>query len=379
MIAIWKISSSYYCHYKLYNGYFMKFWNPQYKTLDHWRGIAALWVMIFHGFGTTFNKPLHPLAELVKLVAAPGWLGVHLFFVISGYCIAANLYKLSFEDGSLWTFIKNRFWRLMPTYWLALIMTIILNLISSPFNKTNLLDSFPSSLQSWLGNLLLIQPYLNVPFYVVVYWSLVVELGFYIIIASLLAIRTSINQNFALFIAISLGLASVFIPADPRLGLLNYWGEFLCGSLVFIALWASNRNHIYQRNLCLILIILLGSLGEYMNVTHNQQNQILFSSIFSIIIYFLYKLDKHIDSLYFIQWLKFTGVMSYSLYLLHVPFQGRVINLGSRFIPLDSPMMLLLQIFGWAVAISVSFMFYRLIEKPLSDWRHQRTITKPIS
>jgi peptidoglycan/LPS O-acetylase OafA/YrhL len=71
--------------------------------------------------------------------------------------------------------------------------------------------------------------------------------------------------------------------------------------------------------------------------------------------------------------------MSYSLYLLHVPFQGRVINLGSRFIPLDSPMMLLLQILGWAVAISVSFMFYRLIEKPLNDWRHQRTITKPIS
>jgi peptidoglycan/LPS O-acetylase OafA/YrhL len=171
----------------------------------------------------------------------------------------------------------------------------------------------------------------------------------------------------------------ILITADPRLGLLKYWGEFLCGSLVFIALWASNQNHIYQCNLCLILIMILGGLGQYMNFAHHQQNQILFSSVFSLIIYCLYKLDKHIDSLKFIKWLKLTGVMSYSLYLLHVPFQGRVINLGSRFIPLDSPMMLLLQILGWAVAISVSFMFYRLIEKPLNDWRHQRTITKPVT
>jgi peptidoglycan/LPS O-acetylase OafA/YrhL len=62
-----------------------KIWNPQYKSLDHWRGIAILWVMIFHGFGTTYDKSLHPLAESLKAVAAPGWLGVHLFFVISGF------------------------------------------------------------------------------------------------------------------------------------------------------------------------------------------------------------------------------------------------------------------------------------------------------
>lgn len=46
-------------------------------------------------------------------------------------------------------------------------------------------------------------------------------------------------------IAISLGLASIFIPADPRLGLLKYsvlsvLGEFICGSLVFMALWQTD-------------------------------------------------------------------------------------------------------------------------------------------
>jgi len=69
-------------------------WNPQYRTLDHWRGIAALWVMIFHGFATIYNKPLNPLVELVKSVAALGWLGVHLFFVISGFVMIVSSQKL---------------------------------------------------------------------------------------------------------------------------------------------------------------------------------------------------------------------------------------------------------------------------------------------
>lgn len=354
----------------------MTSWNPQYKTLDHWRGIAALWVMIFHGFGTTFDKQLHPFVEIVKSVAAPGWLGVHLFFVISGYCIAANVYKLTFKHGSSWAFIQNRLWRLMPTYWLAFLVSLLLNIISSPFNQATLSDSFPSTIQAWIGNLFLIQPYLNVSFYVVVYWSLVVELGFYLIVALLLGIRNNFNQKIALFMGISLAFVSIFMPYNSKLDFIKYWSEFVCGSLVFSALLAKHKNHVDHHKLSIILILLLGAVGGWMNLI-NIQNQVWFSSIFAIILYCLYKFDKIIDSIDMIKWLKFIGLISYSLYLLHVPFQGRVINLGSRFIPLDSLMIMLLQVLGWVVAISASFIFYRLIEKPLNDWRHRQTIAKP--
>jgi peptidoglycan/LPS O-acetylase OafA/YrhL len=72
----------------------VEIWDSQYRSLDHWRGVAALSVVLFHGFGTTYNRTLSPLAEVLKAIAAHGWLGVHLFFVISGYCITASLYKL---------------------------------------------------------------------------------------------------------------------------------------------------------------------------------------------------------------------------------------------------------------------------------------------
>ena len=97
----------------------MKSWNFQYKTLDHWRGIAVLWVVSFHGFHTLAEKSLYPVAEFLKSVAAPGWLGVHIFFVISGYCIAANVYKLVSTHRGPWDFIKGRALRIIPTYWLA--------------------------------------------------------------------------------------------------------------------------------------------------------------------------------------------------------------------------------------------------------------------
>jgi peptidoglycan/LPS O-acetylase OafA/YrhL len=106
----------------------MPSWNPQYKTLDHWRGVAALWVMIFHGFGTVYNKPLHPLVELVKSVAAPSWLAVHLFFVISGYLITKILINdFASRRFSFVEFYERRARRIFP----ALVFTGVCTAITA--------------------------------------------------------------------------------------------------------------------------------------------------------------------------------------------------------------------------------------------------------
>lgn len=243
----------------------MKSWNPQYKALDHWRGVAALWVMLFHGFGALYEQPLHPLVGLLKSVAAPGWLGVHIFFVISGYCIAGNVYKLVLSSGSSWTFIKNRAWRLLPTYWVAFLVTLALNLISSIFNKTSLWKNFPASLKDWIGNLFLVQPYLDTPFYVVVYWSLVVEFGFYLIVTSLLLLRTYVNQSLSIFMCLALGAISVFTFSNYRVSPLTYWWEFVCGGLVFVALLAKFQGKEYRKNLSIALLLTFSTLSIWIN------------------------------------------------------------------------------------------------------------------
>ncbi|UBF28989.1 acyltransferase [Kovacikia minuta CCNUW1] len=307
-----------------------------------------------------------------KAIAAPGWLGVHLFFVISGYCIAANVYRLTLRQGNSWTFIQSRFWRIFPTYWAAFLVTIAWHLVTSPFNKTNVWANLPSSWQSWLGNGLLIQPYLSVPFYVVVYWSLVVEIGFYLLVVSLLVIRNHWGQKLALLLGVALGITSVLLPPGFAITPLSYWAEFVCGGLLFSALWANAQNRFYQRNLSLFLIAILGIESLWIKWAYHS-NEVWFSALFAIALYLLFPLDTQITSLKSARWLSFLGLISYSLYLLHVPFQGKIINLGTRFIPPESLLVVLLQGCGWGVAIGVSYVFYRRVEKPLNDWRHQQT------
>ena len=72
--------------------------NPRYESLDAWRGVACLAVVLFHSTVCYVATP-----ELEARVRSEGgswadwailatgrlWIGVPLFFVVSGYCIAA--------------------------------------------------------------------------------------------------------------------------------------------------------------------------------------------------------------------------------------------------------------------------------------------------
>ena len=349
-------------------------WNPQYHTLEHWRGIAALWVVMFHGF-VSYNKSLNPILQPLYAIAIHGKLGVHLFFVISGYCIAASVYKLITKNGSVTDFIKNRVWRIFPTYWAAFLVAIIVSLISTAFTNTTIASSLPPSWQSWIGHIFLIQSYLGAADYIVVYWTLTVELTFYLIVAILLIIGKITNHKLAVFIGLIFAFTSAFIPLNPKVLFLTYWCEFICGFLVFSALIARHQQKKQQKIISIYLIVILGFIGVWVNYNF-QQGNLFFSALFALLLYFLYGIDKKIDSITQLKWLKFIGVMSYSLYLIHVPLQVRVLILGIKFIPIDSSSFLLVQIMGWAAAILGAYIFYQLVEKPINDWRYQRQKVK---
>ena len=348
----------------------MKIWNPQYKTLDYWRGIAAIWVMLFHGFVPSYDNSLHPLVEPFKLIAKPGWLGVHIFFVISGYCISASVYKLIIKNGSVWSFIKNRALRLLPVYWLAFLLSILVDLISAGLNNRNPWEHLPDSWQSWLGNIFLIQPYLNVRPYVIVYWTLVVEIAFYLLVAGLLITKNITNKKIALFLGLSLGIVSPFTDLE-NIKFLSLWGEFVCGGLLFCALLFRFKKNFRRQTISLLLILAMALISVTTIIFNDRSNQLWLAAIFSLILYYLYALDSQISKIIQLKWLGLVGTFSYSLYLLHVPFQARFLGLGARFISQASIFYLLLQISGWSFVFLVSYGFYRFAEKPLNDWRYQ--------
>lgn len=91
------------------------------RELDGLRGIAILLVMVFH-----FN-PATGLLAYLHSVFLLGWIGVDLFFVLSGYLITGILLDSAGRHAYYRNFIVRRTLRIFPLYYAALILCCILN------------------------------------------------------------------------------------------------------------------------------------------------------------------------------------------------------------------------------------------------------------
>ena len=102
----------------------------RYETLDMWRGLCCLMLVVFH---TTMQVARHyfvdqsgkvtDVGSLGMWLAARAWIGVPIFFVISGYCIMATLHAR--QRKGVIEFAKRRFWRIYPPYWTAIAISAV--------------------------------------------------------------------------------------------------------------------------------------------------------------------------------------------------------------------------------------------------------------
>ena len=104
-----------------------------YPALDGLRGLAILLVVVYHNFG--FIN-----------VFFFGWLGVDLFFVLSGFLITDILLKAVGRENFLRNFYMRRLLRILPLYYLALILfLVIIPRLNIPFDIKYYTDN-----QVWL-------------------------------------------------------------------------------------------------------------------------------------------------------------------------------------------------------------------------------------
>ncbi|QNM95894.1 acyltransferase family protein [Chitinimonas koreensis] len=88
--------------------------------LDTLRALAIAWVMLFHAQIAGLGTPALAVSRM-------GWMGVDLFFVLSGYLIASQWFAQS-GDGSppLLDFYRRRAWRVLPAYAVVLALYFVL-------------------------------------------------------------------------------------------------------------------------------------------------------------------------------------------------------------------------------------------------------------
>lgn len=90
---------------------------PRLAALDGLRFVAAAAVMFFHYTSAEkllWGNPSRLEFPGINVVTRYGYLGVELFFIISGFVIPMTAYGRTTED-----FVASRFSRLFPAYWVT--------------------------------------------------------------------------------------------------------------------------------------------------------------------------------------------------------------------------------------------------------------------
>ncbi|HEX2852745.1 MAG TPA: acyltransferase [Opitutaceae bacterium] len=335
--------------------------SPRYRTLDAWRGIAALAVVLFHSFGRlAANEQVTAWFEPLRRVSQYGWLGVTLFFVISGYCIADQLERMTARGGPVSRFWLNRLLRIYPPYLAALAFAIALNVVTTPFNHLPLALAFPSGAKAWLGDLTLLHFPFDLPIHLTVSWSLAVEVGFYLVCG----LGLLLPSRYFRILGFSLA-AGVFLPPLPQpLGFLNFWPHFFSGMLAY---WAILQHRNGRRAWATIAPLVLIGLVALLQAKLTDIVAVAFAGgIVALAPY-----DASLAGRKPVKWLAAAGVFSYSIYLIHLPVLSKVTNFLARFVRPDSPFYPL----GWCAAIvlalGASWCFHKLVELPSERWRHK--------
>ena len=195
------------------------------QILDGLRLLAALLVVCWHYAAFGHDDDLHPYAKVSALypVAAYGWLGVELFFLISGFVIA-----MSSMGRTVPQFITSRVTRLYPAYWFGILLTTIITMIWSDART-------PPPLSDVAVNLTMLESHWeNVQQVDAVYWTLWVELHFYVLFL-LVVWRGFTYRKASLFCAVWLVGCYVFRTpyTHANLFLIAQYAPFFIAGLAF--------------------------------------------------------------------------------------------------------------------------------------------------
>jgi peptidoglycan/LPS O-acetylase OafA/YrhL len=147
--------------------------DTRFQEIDVLRGLAALTVVFSH-YIPYWNRYLTDIPVL--LPNDIGYYAVKLFFIISGFVILITLERCS----TIVDFALLRFSRLYPVYWASLVVTTLLAVLV--FGGEFWLAGF-------VTNLTMFQEFLGYPHFDNVYWSLSVELAFYLNVGWLFALK----------------------------------------------------------------------------------------------------------------------------------------------------------------------------------------------
>lgn len=313
------------------------------QALDLLRFIAALAVVFYH-----YLAEPNPSYPALAAIAQYGYLGVPLFFMISGFVIAASA-----ERRRPVTFLISRGARLYPAFWIGVLFTAGISYALS--------DS-PPSISDILINLTMLNDYLGVKNIDGVYWTLQVELKFYACIFLLMLLKSFHRYNIWLPLWLILTLSNLTLGQPSKMGWFinpGYSCYFISGACLYL-IW--DKKHTAITNLTLVISSLLCIVQSFNQapgfLPNSDIKQGLIAGlivIFFHVIFLLIALEK--VALKPLAVYSTLGGITYPLYLLHNHSGKLIIDELSNVVPSG-----LAMVITTAMMLCLSYLVFRYLE-----------------
>jgi peptidoglycan/LPS O-acetylase OafA/YrhL len=292
--------------------------SKRYVFVDGIRGLAAASVMLYHlGTGDLAPHLARVLSRHAIWFFERGWIGVHVFFAISGFVIAhtiAHAIGHEMTPRRALRFSLRRQVRLDPPYWCAIALGVAIPFIG---NLAHPGLHWVPSLRDVALNALYVNDLLGTPAISWVFWSLAIEVQFYLLFVLVLALFRRAPSLLPWIVAAS-AIASLHWSLAwrfPHAWFTQHWYLFALGALTR---WATMRDRRAHPALSLTLAAIFIACGVHYGRLEPLAGGVVCASL---------HLAAWRDGLS--RWLgarplQFLGATSYGIYLFHTPFAGPV-------------------------------------------------------
>jgi peptidoglycan/LPS O-acetylase OafA/YrhL len=316
--------------------------SSRYDSLDFWRGVACLLVVVYHAtsFGAENQPGAHHSFGALFLGIVNTWHhGVSLFFVISGYCIAAAVEASMRRQISVADYFRRRVRRIFPPFWVLCAVTALGVAVGHALGYGRFFWEIPTggagefkppadlSGTQWVGNLTLTEIWAagrvfgRLPRYLEGTghaWTLAYEEQFYAVCGLLLLLS---GRRMRRFFAGALGVTLLTLVAitspsvRPMVGGLfldGNWLLFACGvAVLFHVRFATPRQRWIIRA-GLVVLLLLGLLP-------GADRSISVATAFALGLIAAHRWDATFTRAHRPAFVWWCGTRCYSLYLVHWP------------------------------------------------------------
>ena len=331
---------------------------PRLAALDGLRFVAAVAVMLFHYTAAEkllWGNPSRLEFPTMNLLTRYGYLGVQLFFIISGFVILMTAYGRSIED-----FVASRFARLFPAYWVAVIGTFVLQSFWHGDRESTALQA--------LVNLTMLQGAVGVPGVQGAFWTLWVELKFYLLIGLFVVVgmnRARVIAFAFLWPLLAKIAAATDSPVLVSLLMPSYAPYFAAGMLMYVAhrhghnllVWLGiGTNYV----LCVLQAVKYAR-SRSVEIAGNEQSGVVVAALVAAMFLAVILCSNGRLSRIEWRWLTAVGALTYPVYLVHGQLGFFLIDVlhaeRNSYLVLAAAML---------ASFAVAWLIHRGVEKPLA-------------